>query len=47
MTIICTLQNLDGRTKSSGTFFAYSFMSTVNSDMLLLSHTVFCLLYSH
>lgn len=31
---------------SSGDFLPVSFISTVNSDMLLLSHTVFCLLYS-
>ncbi len=39
---IYTLQNLAG---NLGTF-SYSFIRTVNSDMLLLSHTVFRLLYS-
>ncbi len=41
VSILCTIQNPAGSSRSSGYFFAYSFMSTVNLNILLLTHSVY------
>lgn len=45
VSIVCTLQNLADISRSSG-YFLHILMSIQNSNILILSHTVFLLMYS-